>query len=99
MRTETNFAKEIILEFLDYIRFKIENDKLTMGEAESIARAIQEDMPLVGTSDDFAEFYGKTKTNVTTVIDRRMLSKPKRTLLHSFNEFRNAVPQSWHFHK
>ena len=99
MPTETNFAKQIILEFLDFIRFKVENDVLTMEDAEAISRSIQNGLPLVGTTDDFARFYGKTKTNVTTVIDRKMLSKPKRTLLHSFNEFRRAVPSSWHNHR
>lgn len=95
MSREQNFAKEIILEFLDYIRFKIENDRLTIEEADSIAKTIQGGLPLVGTADDFAKFYGKTKTNVTTVIDRRFLPKPKRALLHSFNEFRKVIPSSW----
>lgn len=99
MPNNQNFAKQIVLEFLDFIRFKVENDKLTMADADAIAKAIQAGLPLSGTTEDFARFYGKTKTNVTTVIDRRMLSKPKRTLLHSFNEFQRAVPQSWHFHK
>lgn len=99
MQKETNFAKRIILEFLDFIRFKVENDNLTMEETESIAKTIAGGMNLLGTTDDFARFYGKTKTNVTTVIDRKMLPAPKRTLLHSFNDFRKAVPKSWTFHK
>ena len=99
MPTETNFAKEIILEFLDYIRYKVENDRLTMEEADSIAKTIQSNMSLSGTADDFAKFYGKTKTNVTTVIDRKMLPRPRRALLHSFNDFRRAIPRSWNNHK
>ena len=99
MGQNQNFAKEIILEFLDYIRFKVEHDSLTVDEADSIAKTIQGEMRLVGTADDFSKFYGKSKTNVTTVIDRKMLSKPRRLVLHSFNEFRNAVPSGWHFHK
>ena len=99
MPTEANFAKRIILEFLDFIRYKVENDRLTIEEADSIARTIESGLSLTGTADDFARFYGKTKTNVTTVIDRKMLSKPKRTLLHSFNEFRRSIPSSWNNHK
>ena len=95
MPDNQNFAKEIILEFLDFIRYKIESDSLTMEDADSIARTIQANLNLSGTTDDFARFYGKTKTNVTTVIDRRFLPKPKRVLLHSFNDFRKAVPSSW----
>jgi hypothetical protein len=70
-----------------------------LEEAESIAKTIQCNMSLTGTADDFAGFYGKSKTNVTTVIDRRMLPKPRRVLLHSFNDFREAIPASWHVHK
>ena len=95
MPDNQNFAKEIILEFLDFIRFKIESGSLTMEDADSIAKTIQSHLNLSGTADDFARFYGKTKTNVTTVIDRRFLPKPKRVLLHSFNDFRKAVPSSW----
>ena len=95
MTTDTNFAKRIILDFLDFIRFKVENDSLTLEEADSIAKTIEGGLSLTGTADDFARFYGKTKTNVTTVIDRRFLPKPKRVLLHSFNEFRKVVPSTW----
>lgn len=99
MSDNQNFAKQIILDFLDYVRYKIENDRLTLEEADSIAKTIQSTMSLTGTADDFARFYGKTKTNVTTVIDRRMLPKPRRALLHSFNEFRKVIPSSWNSHK
>lgn len=95
MQKEKRPGKEIILEFLDFLRYKIENESLTFDEAESIARTLEDGLNLVGTADDLARFYGKTKTNVTTVIDRKMLSRPKRLVLHSFNEFRRAVPRSW----
>lgn len=96
MPKEQSIGKKIALEFLDYLRFKIESDSLTMEEVESIARAFEGSLCLTGTADDIARFYGKSKTNVTTVIDRKMLSKPKRAVLHSFNEFRRAAPSSWH---
>lgn len=99
MENDSNFAKRIILEFLDFIRYKVENDALTMDEADSIARTLQSEMRLSGTADDLARFYGKSKTNVTTVIDRKMLSRPRRVVLHSFNEFRAAAPMGWHVHK
>jgi len=52
MPENQNFAKQIILEFLDFIRYKIENDKLTLEEAESIAKTIQCNMSLTGTAGD-----------------------------------------------
>lgn len=95
MPKEQSVGKKIALEFLDFIRFKIENDSLTLDEVESIARTLESGLDLTGTADDFARFYGKSKTNVTTVIDRRMLPKPRRLVVHSFNAFRKAIPKGW----
>lgn len=89
-------SKQIIIEYLDFIKFKVLNDTLTCEEADSLLKTFQENLTLTGTSDDFAKFYGKTKTNVTTVIDRKMVSKPKRVTVYSFKEFQKIVPKSWH---
>ena len=98
MSTEKSIGKKIVLEFIDFVRYKVENDSLTLEEVESIARVLQSEMNLVGTADDFAKFYGKTKTNVTTVIDRRMLPKPRRLVVHSFNAFSKVIPDKWRNH-
>lgn len=95
MQKEQSLGKRIALEFLDFLRFKVENDSLTMEEVESIAKTFEESVNLTGTADDFARFYGKSKTNVTTVIDRKMMSRPRRIVVHSFNEFRRNKPVSW----
>ena len=84
MPKETNLGKRIALEFLDYLRFKVESDSLTVEEVDSIAKTFESSLNLTGTADDFARFYGKSKTNVTTVIDRKMISRPKR--IHLFRE-------------
>lgn len=97
MSEETNFLKPIILEFIDFVRFKVEHDNLTISEFQSIAKIIGEGLNLKGTTNDFALFYGKSKTNVSTVIDRKMLPKPERCLLHSFADFQKAKPKSWGF--
>ena len=98
MSKEQGAAKKIILEFLDFLRFKVENDSLTLEEADSVARVLENDLELMGTADDFSRFYNKSKTNVTTVIDRRMLPKPRRMVMHSFSAFRKVVPEKWRNH-
>ena len=98
MSKETNIGKRIVLEFLDFLRFKVENDRLTMEDTEAIARTLESSLDLTGTADDFARFYGKTKTNVTTVIDRKMLSKPERRVSYRFREFQRARPEGWNKH-
>lgn len=96
MSKETNYWKDLILESLDFIRYKIESDRLTVGEAESIARAFISQMDIRGTANDFAAFYNKPKTNVTSLIDRKVMHKPVREVLYPFFPIRDAVPDSWH---
>lgn len=98
MPEETNFWKKVVIEFLEFVKKKVETGNLTMQEWESISRTIESGMDLKGTTEDFARFYGKSKTNITTVIDRKMLPKPERRLLHSFNLFQKAKPKSWDVH-
>lgn len=95
LRKDASAGKIILLEFLDFLRFKISNDLLTMEEVEGMARMVEESLPMVGTSEDFARFYNQPKTNVTSMINRRMVQKPVRRVLYSFNVFRRLVPASW----
>lgn len=95
MQEETNFAKRIIIDFLDFIRYKVENDRLTLSEADSIAKTIQGELKLRGTVDDLCGFYGQSRTNVKAVIGRKMLGKPERRVYYPFNEFQKVVPSSW----
>lgn len=91
-------AKKILLEFIGYLQYKVENDLMTLEEVESMSKMFEENMMLTGTADDFAKFYDKPKTNVSSVINRRMLTKPTRKVYHSFNEFRKVKPPSWGAH-
>ena len=95
MSEESSIFKRIIIEFLDYLKFKVESDSLTMEDTEAIARTFEDNLDITGTADDFARFYGKTKTNITTVIDRNFLPKPKRLVSYRFKDFRKARPKCW----
>lgn len=88
-------GKKIVLEFLDYLSFKVRSDSLTMEEVESIARTIEENITILGTADDFARFYDKPRTNISSTINRCMLEKPKRRVFYSFKAFRKIVPHKW----
>lgn len=95
MSENQSIGKKIILDFLDFIRFKVENDTLTLEETESLSHMFENNLILTGTIDDIAKFYGKPKENVRVVMSRKVLSKPRRCVLHSFNAFRKAVPDKW----
>lgn len=88
-------GKKIFLEFLDYLSFKVKNDSLTMEETDSLARTFMENITLTGTIDDLARYYGQSKDNVKVVINRKLLSKPKRRVYYSFNAFRSVIPKRW----
>jgi len=98
MSEETNIWKGIVLEFLDYLRYKVANDRLTMRETESMARTIESGLDLHGTVEDFSRFYGQSRTNVSSVINRRLFGKPVRRVFYSFNAFRKVVPDRWKGH-
>lgn len=88
-------AKRIILEFLDFLRFKIENDSLTMEEAESLARVFTSRLHITGTLDDFARFFGKSKKNIKVLINRKVFDKPIRKVSYDFGSILKAAPDSW----
>lgn len=90
-----NVGKRLLLELLDFLRYKVDNDLMTMEDIESLARVIEEHLPLLGTADDFARFYGQSEQNVRTLISRRYIGKPKRRVYFSFNQFRGLIPKSW----
>lgn len=92
---DCSLCKRIVLEFLDYLSFKIRNDTLTMEETESLVKTFLDNINLTGTIDDLAGFYGQSRNNVKVVINRNLIPKPKRRVFYSFNAFRKIVPRRW----
>lgn len=88
-------AKKLVIEFLDFLKYKVENDLLSKDDIDSIARAITQDLKIVATIDDLAAFYGQPNGNVRSLICRRMIQKPQRRVYYSFNAFSKIVPEKW----
>ena len=89
-------AKEELIEMLDYYKFKVKRDGCTMDEIESATKLLQENMKINGTLDDFAQFYGKSKTAVSSQIKRNLIDKPKKNVtLYPFHKFMKIIPPSW----
>lgn len=93
-----NIGKRVLSEFLSFLKYKVDNDLLTMEEVESMARVVEENLHVLGTADDLARFYGQPRTNVSSVINRGMIEKPRRRVYYSFNAFRKIVPPKWRCH-
>ena len=58
---KSEVTKKLVLEFLDFLKYKVENDLLTMDDVDSIAKAIKQDLKIVATSDDLAAFLWPVK--------------------------------------
>lgn len=93
---DTSLSREMLLRSIDFLRYKVENHKLTVGEMRSLVRFFCEGLNLEGTADDFAEFFGKSKNNVKVAICRNMMDKPIRKVLYPFSKFLKIVPRTWY---
>ena len=95
MLDKQNLAKKILSEFLGFLKYKVDNDKLTLDEEQALVNLIEGNLPLSGTSDDFADYYGQSPVNVRCVIHRKMLAKPVRKVLYPFLSFARVIPSKW----
>lgn len=91
-----NACKKLLSEFLGFLKYKVDNDLITMDDMSSILAAFSAGMEVGGTVEDFAGFYGQTVTNVRSVIKRRMVRRPQRKVLYPFGTFQHLVPEKWH---
>ena len=88
-------GKKLISEFLGFLKYKVEHDGLTLAEEQFFLSFFEDSVQVFATADEIAGYYGKSPEAVRSVISRKMLSKPKRRVLHNFNEFRMVVPDKW----
>lgn len=89
-------GNKILSEILGFYKYKVDNNLCMMSEVESAKKALQENMEIDGTIDDFAKFYGKSKDAVNGIIKRNLIQKPKRNVvLYPFHAFLKIIPASW----
>jgi len=87
---------KLLSEILGFYKYKVDNNLCTPEEIKDAEKVLMENMEVYGTIDDFAEFYGKSKDAVNSVIKRRMIQKPKRNVvLYPFHVFQKLIPDKW----
>lgn len=94
-----NPMKQLLLEILDFLRYKVEADKCTAEEIRKFADIATEQLDTLATSKEIADFYGESESNVRNILARRVIPKshkPKRKVYVSFNLFAKLKPKSWH---
>lgn len=87
--------KKLILEILDYYRYKIENDECTAEDMKTVYDALSKGVVCETTIKDLAEFYGQSENNVRNVISRKVIKKPRRMILYNFLDVIKIIPKSW----
>lgn len=92
---DKEFTKKLLSDFFGFLKYKVDNDLLTLDELNSIAHIIVRDIPLRGTAEDIAGYFHQPTSNIRNVISRRMLSKPVRRVMYSFLDFCKIAPSKW----
>jgi len=90
-----NIHKEILCEFLDFLKFKVENDRLTADEVASLVNSVVSGTDLYATAEELAKFYDQSQHNVRCIINRKLIAKPQRRVYYPFSAFAKVVPESW----
>lgn len=93
-----NPIKQLLLEILDFLRYKVDTDQCTAEEIRKFANIATEQLGTLATTKEIAEFYGESESNVRNILARRVIPKeykPKRKVYFSFNLFAKLKPKSW----
>lgn len=90
--------KQTILNILDFLRYKVDNDECTTEELRKFSDIATKELNANATIDELSEFYGQSRSNVSNVISRRPIpkdKKPKRRIYYNFAWFDSIIPDSW----
>ena len=90
--------KHILLNILDFLRYKVDNDQCTAEEIRKFSDIATKELNTSATIDELSDFYGQSRSNVSNVISRRPIpkdKKPKRRIYYNFAWFSSIIPDSW----
>ena len=91
------FVDQLLISTLRFWIKKIKRGDCTREQELAILNAINTQAEVYGTLDELADFYGKSKDDVSSVIKRKYIGKPRRNIvMYSFSKFAKIVPKSWH---
>lgn len=88
--------KELVLEFIEFLKYQVLNDRCTPEQLRGIYKTFAENMAVDATIGDIAKHYGQSESNVRNVAARSYIGKPKRKVFYNFMKFSECVPASWH---
>lgn len=87
--------KEMLLEIMDFYRYKVENDKCTDADMREAFNLLSENVSSEATIKDIARHYGQSDSNVRNVLSRKYIGKPTRKVTYNFAGVSKVIPTSW----
>lgn len=60
-----------------------------------MAHMASEDMDLLASIKDLANFFGVSEANVRSTINRKLIEKPRRRVYYRFQSFLKIAPERW----
>lgn len=87
--------KKILLDIIDYYRYKIDSDQCTESDMRSAFNLLSNNLVCDTTIKDLALHYNQSESNVRNVIARFYIPKPKRRVFYNFMEFLKVMPDKW----
>lgn len=87
--------KKILLDIIDYYRYKIDSDQCTESDMRSAFNLLSNNLVCDTTIKDLALHYNQSESNVRNVIARFYIPKPKRRVFYNFIEFLKVMPDKW----
>ena len=88
-------AKKYLSEILGFYKYKVDNDLCLDEELEQASRLVEREMDARASIKWIAGYFGKPESHVRNTIARNIISKPKRGITYSFQEFLRIVPKTW----
>ncbi len=88
-------SKKLILDTLDFWKYKTENNLCTPEEIESVSRMLEMNIDMKASVQEIADFYNVPETNVRATISRKLIDKPERKVMYPFQKFMKIIPDSW----
>lgn len=100
MKVTDSNIKGVLLDFLRFSIYQVENDKCSFEQMKSLAETIMNDLKVMASVDDIAEFYGQSRSNVSNVLSRHLIPKRDRERVTRYNlaYFIKQMPSSWLSH-
>ena len=88
-------VKDVLLGVVRKWEHDLLHGRCTPTHMRSLFNLVVENVDMDASLDEIAEHFNQSKSNVSNVIARRYIGRPKRKVLYPFQKILKIVPESW----